>query len=70
MPRREFIAGLGGEAVAWPFTAGAQQRPVPVIGYLSGGTESDQRDHLRTAFHRGSSLWDWATATPIHLDNA
>jgi putative tryptophan/tyrosine transport system substrate-binding protein len=51
MRRRAFIAGVGSAAV-WPLAARAQQVALPVIGYLSGGTESSDRDYIG-AFRRG-----------------
>src|ERR1700680_4908991 len=58
MRRRDFIAGVGGAAVApsvlWPFAAQAQQRAVPVIGFLSSGTPELYADRLR-AFRQGLS---------------
>jgi putative tryptophan/tyrosine transport system substrate-binding protein len=52
MKRREFIALLGSAASAWPLAARAQQRSVPVIGYLSF-TSPDERPTLLAAFLQG-----------------
>jgi putative tryptophan/tyrosine transport system substrate-binding protein len=49
MRRREFIAGLGSTA-AWPLAADAQQRALPVVGYL-GPRNEDERWWV--AFRRG-----------------
>jgi putative tryptophan/tyrosine transport system substrate-binding protein len=51
MRRRDFIAGLGG-AMAWPLAARAQQRALPVIGFLSDGSLETRRDYL-AVFLRG-----------------
>jgi ABC-type uncharacterized transport system substrate-binding protein len=52
MRRREFVASLAVVAAAWPVAACGQQRPVPVIGYLSSrSSESDAS--MLGAFRRG-----------------
>jgi putative ABC transport system substrate-binding protein len=52
MRRREFIILLGSAGAAWPLAARAQQRSVPVIGYLSF-TSPDKRPTLLAAFLQG-----------------
>jgi putative tryptophan/tyrosine transport system substrate-binding protein len=51
MRRRAFIAALG-SAAAWPMVAGAQQRIVPTVGYLSGGSPTPFAPFL-AAFREG-----------------
>jgi putative tryptophan/tyrosine transport system substrate-binding protein len=51
--RREFIAAVGGAAVAWPLGARAQQQPaMPVIGFLDLRSHHTLSDQLR-AFRQG-----------------
>jgi putative ABC transport system substrate-binding protein len=54
MRRRDLIAFIGG-AVTWPFAVHAQQRPMPVVGFLRSTSREDSA-RLITAFKQGLKL--------------
>src|SRR5438270_3702765 len=43
---------LGCTAIAWPHATRAQQKPMPVIGYLNGGSRGPSNPFV-AAFHEG-----------------
>jgi putative ABC transport system substrate-binding protein len=65
MRRREFIVALGG-AAAWPVVARAQQ-PMPVIGYLSGGSPGPFAPYL-AAFRQGLSKSGYAEGQNVSIE--
>jgi putative ABC transport system substrate-binding protein len=52
MRRREFLGVLGGVATTWPLGVRAQQRALPVVGFLRS-TSLASATHLVTAFRQG-----------------
>jgi putative ABC transport system substrate-binding protein len=54
MRRRDVIALFGGAALVWPRALRAQQKAMPVIGFLSSGSPGPNAANM-AAFHRGLS---------------
>jgi putative ABC transport system substrate-binding protein len=52
MRRRELIAGLGSAAVSWPVVVRAQQRALPVIGWLDSASREAERE-VFPSFRKG-----------------
>src|ERR1700694_4956037 len=65
--RREFIAFLGGAAIAWPIAARAQERTLPVIGVLHGTSPGPAADAL-AAFGQGLNDTGYVETTNVGIE--
>src|SRR5262249_60955401 len=66
MRRREFVTLLGG-AAGGPFPAWAQQRAVPVIGYLHSGSPEPNLKRV-SAFRKGLGETGYAEGQNVAIE--
>ena len=67
IPRRQFIAALGGAAAIWPVAARAQQSamPVPILGYVAAKNANPKRLEV---FRQGLTDLGYAEGRNIRID--
>src|SRR5262249_11052545 len=58
---------LGASAAAWPLAARAQQRPMPVVGYLSGRSREAEAPML-AGFRKGLAETGYAENRNVEID--
>ena len=66
--RRGLVAGLGGLAVAWPLHARAQQRAIPVVGYLSS-SRADTVSDIVAAFREGLAATGFVDSKDVSIEH-
>jgi putative ABC transport system substrate-binding protein len=65
--RRDIITLLGGTTVAWPLALRAQQKTMPVIGYLNGSSLAANALWL-AAFRQGLAETGWVEGQNLAVE--
>ena len=65
--RRQFISGLGGTAVVWPFAARAQQTARPVIGFIHSASATSSTPSV-AAFRQGLNETGYTEGSNIAIE--
>src|SRR4051794_13409936 len=67
MNRRDLLAVLGGAAVTWPCFAKAEQKAMPVIGWVSPNSSTGMRPGI-AAFRQGLSETGFVEGTNVAVE--
>src|SRR4029450_2723002 len=67
MQRRQFITFIVGAVAAWPLGARAQQRKMPVVGFLNGGSPGGDKVYV-TGFLHGLSESGYVEGKNVTVD--
>ena len=67
MRRRDFVILLAGAMGGWPSALRAQQKGMPVIGYLNGTTPEANAPML-AAFRQGLSETGWVEGRTVAIE--
>jgi ABC-type uncharacterized transport system substrate-binding protein len=67
MQRRQFITFIGGAVAAWPLAARGQQRKMPVVGFLNGGSPGGYKVYV-TGFLHGLSESGYVEGKNVTVD--
>src|SRR6516165_12822650 len=65
--RRKFIAALGGAVTAWPLATQAQQRALPVVGYVSVATAPEREVAFRQGLAEAGYSEGWNVTVEYHI---